>query len=208
MKDTRHTFLPGLGVTWALRFYDPIARMVGVDRRRRSFLEGLDLRGARRILDVGCGTGSLAVELKRAHPAAQVVGLDPDPDALELARAKAERAGLDIRFEHGFADALPFPEGDFDQVVSTFALHHVPKAQRQPAARELRRVLAPGGHVDVLDFVHGDSIDDVRALMTAAGFTSVRFERARGVLAGLLAVGHFRGQVPSADELRARGATS
>lgn len=115
-------------------------------------MEQAALRPGERALETGCGTGSLLVLLKRAQPAADVVGMDPDPAALAIARRKARRAGVALRLDRGFADALPYPDGSFDRVLSSFMFHHLPHGVKQAALREVRRVLTPGGRFHMLDF--------------------------------------------------------
>jgi len=68
------------------------------------------------------------------------------------AASKAARAGVDVSFEHAVAEALPFPDAQFDVVLSTLMLHHLPRPARQLCAREIRRVLKPAGRVLIVDF--------------------------------------------------------
>lgn len=92
------------------------------------------------VLDVGCGTGTLAIAAARiAGDAGAVSGVDPSPEMLTAARAKAARPGLRVQFEAGAAQALPFPDGRFDLVTSTLMLHHLPRAAQQAALSEARR---------------------------------------------------------------------
>lgn len=108
------------------------------------------------MLEIGCGTGNLAILAKRLYPAAEVIGTDPDLKALVRARRKAGRAGLQLEFEPAYAEALPFPDASFDRVLSALMLHHLPKGVKVPALREVRRVLKPGGSLHLADFDHGD----------------------------------------------------
>jgi SAM-dependent methyltransferase len=104
------------------------------------------------VLDVGCGTGSLAIAIARLHPAADVVGIDPDPKALARARRKAARAGVSIQFDGGFADGLPYPDAAFDHLLSSFMFHHLEGNEKAGMFHEARRVLKPGGFLYLLDF--------------------------------------------------------
>jgi ubiquinone/menaquinone biosynthesis C-methylase UbiE len=151
MTAEQRSYLPAAGRDWLLPFYDPLSRLLGGDAIRREFLERADLRSGMRVLDIGCGTGSLAVLIKRLHPNVEVVGLDPDPNALARAQRKAERAGVPIQLDQGFSDKLPYPNASFDRVLSTLMFHHVPRAEREPTLREVARVLKPGGALYLMD---------------------------------------------------------
>lgn len=81
-----------------------------------------------------------------------MVGLDGDPTILAIARRKAARAGVPVRFDDGMASALPYPDGSFDAVTSTLMLHHLTLDQRVRTLAEVRRVLRPDGRLVVADF--------------------------------------------------------
>jgi ubiquinone/menaquinone biosynthesis C-methylase UbiE len=153
MHTHERSFVPAAGADWLLPLYDPLTRLLGSGRHRTRLVEAAAIPPASRVLDLGCGTGEVALEVLRQQPAARVVAFDPDPRALARARAKAERAGARIEFERGFADALPFADASFDRVVSAFVLHHLAPEVEAAALREAVRVLAPGGTLHVLDFV-------------------------------------------------------
>jgi ubiquinone/menaquinone biosynthesis C-methylase UbiE len=120
-------------------------------------LDQAAVRPSHRVLDIGCGTGSLPVLIKRQHPDVEVVALDPDPRALARARRKAQRAAVSIQLDQGFSDEVPYTERSFDRVFSSFMLHHLQSAEKETALREVRRVLKPGGRVHLLDFATPDS---------------------------------------------------
>lgn len=108
------------------------------------------------VLDIGCGTGSLAIAAKRrVGPSGTAQGIDASPEMIARARRKASKAGVDVTFTDGVVEALPFPDGQFDAVLSTLMLHHLPREARQQCAREMRRVLKPGGRVLAVDFGRG-----------------------------------------------------
>jgi ubiquinone/menaquinone biosynthesis C-methylase UbiE len=110
------------------------------------------IRGAHRVLDLGAGTGTLAILICRTHPQARVVGLDADPQIIKLARSKAQAAGVEIQWDEGSALALPYPNSAFDRVVSSLMLHHLTLEEKVDALWEVWRVLRPGGEVHILDF--------------------------------------------------------
>ncbi len=103
-----------------------------------------------RVLDLGCGTGNLISMLLEELPGARFSGVDPSPGMREVC---AERFHNRPEVEIAAGDALdiPYPEGSFDLVVSSLALHHVPPERKPDMAVEIARVLAPGGR-----FIHAD----------------------------------------------------
>ncbi|HEV2109825.1 MAG TPA: methyltransferase domain-containing protein [Gammaproteobacteria bacterium] len=123
------------------------------ERLREAMLDLLNLRPGSSVLDVGCGTGSLAIAAKRdVGPAGAVFGIDASPEMLARARRKARKAGLEVTFQNAPAQALPFPDTRFDAVLSTIMLHHLPRPSRRQCVHEMKRVLKPGGQVLVVEF--------------------------------------------------------
>ena len=111
------------------------------------------LRPGEAVLDIGCGTGTLAIAAKRhVGPTGTVCGIDASPEMLARAQKKARKAGVEIVFNNAMAQALPFPDAQFDAVLATVMLHHLPRKARQQCAAEMRRVLKPGGRVLAVDF--------------------------------------------------------
>ena len=148
-------YLPAASLDFLLPAYDPIMRLFGFTKALRPLVEQAELRPHHTVLDIGCGTGALDLLIKELHPDVTLTGLDPDPRALARAERKARRAGVTIRFDRGFADALPYPDASFDRVFSSMMLHHVPRAEKAGLLSEVRRVLKPGGRLELLDFAGG-----------------------------------------------------
>ena len=124
-------YIPAASHDWLLPFYDPFVKLLGAEGARKKLLDQAAIQPGFRILDVGCGTGSFAILIKRLHPAVDVIGLDPDPRALVRAKRKAERALISIRLNQGFADELPDKNRTFDRVFSTFMFHHIPVDKKE-----------------------------------------------------------------------------
>ena len=154
----RH-FLPAAGRDLFLPLYDPLTKLLGGDRARQVLIEEARLEPGRRILDVGCGTGTLLLQIRRSFPSVETVGIDPDPKALARARRKAERQGTAVQLDQGFADALPYPDASFDRVFSSMMFHHVEAAEKEKMLREVHRVLAPGGTFHLMDFAGPEASD-------------------------------------------------
>lgn len=152
MSERTGDYVPAAGRDWLLPLYDPVSRLLGEGRDKRRLLAEAEIPAGGRVLEVGCGTGTLTVLAKQRHPDAQVVGFDPDPKALAIARRKAAHRGVDVRFEQGFSQALPFPDASFDRVLSSMMLHHLEPDVKRDTFREVRRVLRPSGRLHVLDF--------------------------------------------------------
>ncbi len=161
--------LGAMGHSSRLDLYDPLVRLTVRERRFKSrLLSAAALRPGFRVLDLGCGTGTLAIMAKRAVPDIHIVGIDADPAAIEIARRKTDRQALSIPFHIGLAQQLPYPDRSFDRVLSTLFFHHLPHAGKLEALAEVARVLAPGGKLHLADFGH-----PANRLMSAA-FTLLR----------------------------------
>jgi len=216
VSHAHRTFIPAAGWDLLLPFYDPLNRLLGVAALHDELIAEARLEPGQRVLDVGCGTGSLAVRIRSQMPHVDVIGLDPDPRALAIARRKAERARVVVRFEEGYGDALPFADAAFDRVTSSLMLHHLELATRRGMLREVLRVLRPGGSLHLLDFGWSGERSDgllarllhraehlrensdarVAGLIGEAGFDSVERVAERRMLLGRVAF--HRGRKASA----------
>jgi ubiquinone/menaquinone biosynthesis C-methylase UbiE len=173
--------------------YDLLVWLVtrGRERRFRETLLSLSrVQTGESVLDVGCGTGSLAIAAKqRVGTDGTVFGIDASPEVIARANRRARKAPVDVAFQQAAAEALPFPEQQFDLVLSTLMLHHLPRKTRRACAREMSRVLRLGGRVLAVDFGspshqrrsliahfhrHGHTkLDDIVAMLNAAGFNTM-----------------------------------
>jgi ubiquinone/menaquinone biosynthesis C-methylase UbiE len=158
MDAAERSYIPALGKRWLLPLYDPFLWLLGADKAKRPLIEQGGIKSGFRVLDIGCGTGSMAVMIKRMHPTAEVVGIDPDPLALSVAERKTRRAGLSVEFDRGFADHMPYADASFDRVFSSFMFHHLAPDEKTATLVEIRRVLKAGGSLHLLDFVREHSV--------------------------------------------------
>lgn len=136
--------------------YDLLIWLVTLGRERRfrqRLLQPAQLKSGESVLDVGCGSGSLAIVAKR-HVGAKgsVYGIDASEAMIRRARRRAKKAGADVTFDSALAQSLPFPDARFDVVLSTVMLHHLPRKIREESVREMRRVLKPGGRLLAVEF--------------------------------------------------------
>ncbi|MBE7180603.1 MAG: class I SAM-dependent methyltransferase [Terriglobus roseus] len=134
---------------WMSGDFGVIAETIAKDAE--AFAKGLDLPAGTQVLDVATGTGNLALPI--ARQGATVTGVDIAPNLLEQARARAEAEHLSIRFDEGDAEALPYPDGSFDTVVSMFGAMFAPRPER--VAAEFARVLRPGGRLAMANWTPG-----------------------------------------------------
>jgi ubiquinone/menaquinone biosynthesis C-methylase UbiE len=208
-------FCPAAGRDVFLPLYDPLVSLMGFDRVRRELISGANIEPDDNILDIGCGTGTLVVNLKRQYGSAQVVGLDPDPKALRRARIKAERASVSVQLDQGFADQLPYEKESFDHVFSSFMFHHLSGQERENMLREVLRVLKPDGLFHLFDFIMDDaspgflarlflshaqmkdnSDERILGLMGQTGFTNPVKLKEGNMLFGLLRTASYQASAP------------
>lgn len=146
-------YVPALRFRCLTRAYDPVVRFTTREHKFKGrLLTQLDPRAGERILDLGCGTGTLSIQIKQAQAGCDVVGLDGDPEVLSRARAKAKEAGAEVSFDLGFSTDLPYADGEFDAVVSSLFFHHLDSASKVSTAEEIARVLHPDGELHVADW--------------------------------------------------------
>lgn len=149
MTREQDRFVPALRFKWLTGLFDPVARLTtreGAFKRR--VLERAVLAEGERVLDLACGTGTLALAAARSVPGLRVTGVDGDPAILERARAKA---GGGVTFDQGFSTELPYEDESFDVVLSTLFFHHLSDQAKLRSAEEMRRVLRPAGRVVIGD---------------------------------------------------------
>ena len=153
MSNTSEDFIPALSYRFLTPFYDFIQKYIVRDVRYKALLIAqAKLQPGHHVLDLGCGTGTLAIMAKQAQPSAELVGLDADPDMLKVAKYKSALLKAPVRFDVGFADQFPYPDETFDRVLSSIMIHHLKTPAKWQAAREVYRVLKPGGQLHIIDF--------------------------------------------------------
>jgi SAM-dependent methyltransferase len=128
-----------LKATWMAGDFGKIAKTYA--EGAEDFISRLGIKPGTLVLDVACGTGNLAIPAARAG--ARVTGVDIATNLLEQGRERASAEGLDIKFEEGDAERLPYDEASFDLVVSMFGAIFAPRPDM--VAAELTRVCRPGG---------------------------------------------------------------
>lgn len=179
------SYIPALRIRALTRYYDPVVALTTREREfKRRLVDQLRPAPGQRILDLGCGTGTLALLVKARQPEADVSGLDADPEMLARAAGKVAGAGAEIELGEGRADAIPYEDEHFDAVVSTLFFHHLSRPVRDATAAEILRVLVPGGELHVADW--GRPTDPLMGLAGLAVRTLDGFEPTADNFAGRL----------------------
>ncbi len=146
-------YLPAVRFDFLTPVFDVFVK--GTTRERafkRRLLDQAGLTGGLDVLDLGSGSGTLAVWAKQREPALRIRGLDGDPAIISQAVRKAERAGLDIQFDEGLSYDLPYADASFDRVLSTLFFHHLVLRDKERTIAQVARVLRPGGELHVADW--------------------------------------------------------
>lgn len=198
---TQSTYVHALRYQWLNRLYDPIVRLTTRESAVKQALIGLlPTTNQGKLLDLACGTGTLTCAIKSALPGYAVYGVDGDLDMLARGKQKAGSAQLDIQYDHGFAQKLPYADDTFDVVVSSLFFHHLTTVDKGVAFREVCRVMKPAGQLVIADWgrpqnslmralfgvvqlldgfaTTGDNVrGTLPSIIKAAGFTTVEHVR-------------------------------
>lgn len=148
-------------VIWGSGPYERISEHLQIAHEH--LLRAIEPRSGERWLDVATGTGEIAV--RAAEAGATVTGLDLAPELIERAKERAAAAGVEVTFEVGDAERLPFDDGEFETVTSTFGVMFAP--DHEAVARELARVCAPGGRLGLLTWHPSEGVAEFFKVMAA-----------------------------------------
>jgi ubiquinone/menaquinone biosynthesis C-methylase UbiE len=148
---------------------------------REKIVDMVRLQSGESVLDVGCGTGTLAITAKeRVGKAGRVAGIDPSGQLIHGARRKAARRSLTIDFEIAGIEQLNYPDRSFDVVLSTFMMHHLQGDLKRQGLAEVARVLKPGGRLLIVDFkgpagtiILDEKTDDHTGFMKGLGYSHI-----------------------------------
>ena len=204
---TSSVYIPALRWKGLTPIYDPVLRWGMREKRfKGELIRQAQIEPGQAVLDLGCGTATLTVMLKQAHPDALVTGLDGDPAVLKIGQTKATKAAVQLTLDQGMAYDLPYPNGSFDRVVSSLMFHHLTTQDKQQTMNEVYRILRPGGRFLIVDFGRPQGIwsqvvsaimarleevgDNHKglllAMMSLAGFTDVTSPARFGTVFGTL----------------------
>ncbi|OGS41540.1 MAG: hypothetical protein A3K67_00245 [Euryarchaeota archaeon RBG_16_62_10] len=210
-------YVPALKYHALTPLYDPAMRLfMREEVFKGEIVRQMGLGGGQAALDIGCGTGTLLIAMKRACPDAMVVGIDGDAAVLSYARVKGLRTGSRLDLQVALASHLPYAGRTFDGIASSLVFHHLTRGDRARALSEAFRVLRPGGKIIVADFgvprgllmraiskaagLLEDTRDNLAGLipqmMARAGFVNVEESAVFGTPFGSLSI--YRGERPAA----------
>jgi SAM-dependent methyltransferase len=146
-------YVPALAFRALTPLYDPALRFFFDEPALKArLIRQAGLRGGQRVLDLGCGTGTLLLMLGESHPDCELWGLDGDRAVLARAMRKLAASGGRARLIAALGDRMPFRPGSFDRVLSSLFFHHLPSAIKVPVLEAALQALKPGGELHVLDF--------------------------------------------------------
>ena len=149
------SYVPALGDHRLSPLYDATIALMTCERTwRRAFIKQIAPEPRDVILDLGCGTGSLAILLKQTCPSASIYGIDPDPDILTRAEAKARNADVLIHLSRGFAQDAAAIAADVrpNKIISSLVLHQMPLAAKRQAILNAFAGLRSEGELHIADY--------------------------------------------------------
>ncbi len=153
MLDDRPKYVPALGFAWLTPLYDTLTALLMQEKAfKLRLIDVADIQPNATVLDLGCGTATLTLMIKQAHPTARVIGIDGDDRILNIARTKAKAQSAAIQLDKGLAFELPYPDGHFDRVLSSLVMHHLTTRDKLRTFAEIHRILKSAGQVHIADF--------------------------------------------------------
>lgn len=152
-KSSEKQYIPALAFNWLTPCYDTV---VGVTTResifKRALIAQANIQAGHEVLDLASGTGTLTIWAKQAEPMAKIRGLDGDPAIISIAKQKAANRCVDVQFDQGLSFELPYHAAVFDRAISSLFFHHLTFENKLRTAKELFRVIKPGGELHVGDW--------------------------------------------------------
>ncbi|HEX3045655.1 MAG TPA: class I SAM-dependent methyltransferase [Bacillota bacterium] len=175
-------YIPALKFGFLTALFDPFLRIfIPEIKFKEAVIKQAEIKSIARVLDFGCGTGTMVILMKSKYPDTLITGIDIDRDILKIAANKVADRGLKIKLDHYQGSSLPYPDHYFDRVVSSLVFHHLTSDQKLAVLKEIRRVLKPGGTLHI-----GDLGKPRNFLMKAIAQFLKRFEPIEDNIQGLL----------------------
>jgi len=153
METNTEHYIPALRYNWLTHFYDPIIAATTREKIfKKKLIKQADIQNGHEIIDIGSGTGTLALWIKQSAMGAKVMGLDGDQKILSIARKKSKDQGINITFEQGFSYDMPFNSHQFDRCISSLFFHHLTLENKEKTFKEIYRIMKYGGEIHIADW--------------------------------------------------------
>lgn len=194
--------------------YDKYMKMITFgkdDKLRKTTIDLAQIKQGDNVLEIGCATGSLTLAAKqKAGKNSLVAAIDIIPGMIEVSKIKSKNANLDINFQLGSIDNIPFPDSHFDVVMCSFMIFHMSDNVRNKGIEEISRVLKPGGRLLVLDvvlpqkrfsrkllelflgFMLKHELNELQPKLESTGFTKTEIAQAKFRILGLPLLSYLR----------------
>lgn len=146
-------YVPALRFKWLTKYYDAVVRFTTREATfKAALLKQANIQPGERVVDLGCGTGTLVIAAKGMHPGAYVTGVDGDSEVLSIAYEKAKREKVAVHFDEALSYSLPYGDESIDVVTTSLLFHHLSDEDKGRTAKEALRILKPGGRLLVADW--------------------------------------------------------
>jgi ubiquinone/menaquinone biosynthesis C-methylase UbiE len=182
------------------------------DNLRKMTVNLAQIKPGDSVLEIGCATGTLSLAAKRqVGPTGRVCAIDIISGMIETSREKAKQANLDINFQVGSIENIPFPDEHFDEVMCSFMIFHMSEKVRNKGIEEIFRVLKPQGKLMVLDialptkpvsrailklflgFMLKHDLKELKPTMESSGFSEIKISQAKYRILGLPLLSYLLG---------------
>lgn len=148
-----HKYISALKFDFLTKLYDPSIKIVMPENLfKNTLIEQANILSGHRVLDFGCGTGTLTIMAKTKSPESIIIGIDVDEKIIDIAKKKIALQRLDIEIDKYDGNAMPYENESFDKVISSLVFHHLIGEQKGNTLKEIYRILKPNGEIHIADF--------------------------------------------------------
>ncbi len=153
MQEGDNKYISALKFDFLTKLYDPLIKIVIPENLfKNTLIEQANILSGHRVLDFGCGTGTLIIMAKIKNPESAIIGIDVDEKIINIAKKKIARQRLNIEIDKYDGNALPYENESFDKVISSLVFHHLIGEQKGNILKEIYRILKPNGEIHIADF--------------------------------------------------------